>query len=104
MDNRNAECVFYSPPLFRKNPFYRIIGIALFMMRKTASNCAANSAGRQMQYPYTSAKNKKAHPNGCAFLFLVGEAGLDCIFTFGENYRVAAVETGGKQMSTGHLH
>jgi len=34
----------------------------------------------------------------------LGEAGLAYIFTFGENYRVAAVETGGKQMSTGHLH
>ena len=27
-----------------------------------------------------------------------------CIFTVGENSCVAAVETGGKQMSTGHLH
>jgi len=27
-----------------------------------------------------------------------------CIFAFGENYSVAAVETGGKQMSPGHLH
>ena len=33
-----------------------------------------------------------------------GEAGLDYIFAFGENQSVAAVETGGKQMSTGHLH
>jgi len=31
------------------------------------------------------------------------EAGLDCIFAFGKNYGVAAVGTGGKQMSTGHL-
>ena len=33
-----------------------------------------------------------------------GGAGLDYIFAFGENQSVAAVETGGKQMSTGHLH
>ena len=33
-----------------------------------------------------------------------GEAGLDYIFTFDKNYRVAAVETGGKRMSTGHPH
>ena len=46
---------------------------------------------------------KKRRAKACLF-HLVGEAGLDYIFTFGENYRVAAVETGGKQMSTGHLH
>ena len=33
----------------------------------------------------------------------MGEAGLDYLFAFGENHRVAAVKTGGKQMSTGHL-
>jgi len=52
--------------------------------------------------------NKKGHP----FIYLSiktdwrtsgSEAGLDCIFAFGKNYRVAAVKTGGKQMSTGHL-
>ena len=26
-----------------------------------------------------------------------------CIFAFGENYSVATVKTGGKQMPTGHL-
>ena len=30
--------------------------------------------------------------------------GFVCIFACGENYGVAAVETGGKQMSTGHLY
>ena len=37
-------------------------------------------------------------------LFRVRRTGLVCIFAFGENYGVAAVETGGKQQSTGLLH
>ena len=53
----------------------------------------------------TSITNKKNHPVG--WFFLVAEMeGFDLHFlpSREENYGVAAVETGGKQMSTGHLH
>ena len=67
-----------------------------FILLGTSANIPAGCGRMRMDTPISTAVKTNSFP--------AEKEGFVCIFCKAENYGVAAVETGGNQLSTGHLN